>query len=644
VRCPTAPPSALPPPPPALFAQPSPPSPPPGSRSSAPPPKRRRWRHWELEGEPPEAASSTEAHLAAGWGPRIAADWRHSLEALSAAWAAHGGFDALLGFSNGAAAAALLAAHVAADPSRFPGGLRCVVLAGGYLPQPLEQLLPPGGGQAPLVSTPSLHFAGRRDAAVPPEASRQLAEALFAPAGRTLELHDGGHAVPQRQEHCALIHDFLSRHTGGGGAASGSNGRPHASPAAPAPPPAAAPEPPPAAEATPEQAEELEALEAIFGGEYRLLTAAPPACAVRLPAAADGDGGSGRPPASAHFELRVRMSPGYPAQAPPAIDVVGPLAAADPRRGALLAHLAAVAADNAGAGCVYQLVEAAREWTDGNLPPDIAERRLDGRVAAAAAPAAAGAVEPKGPPWWAREEADASLIRAAMEEAEAAYSFDRDAGGGAGGDPAAAAAAAPGGDGEVSEAASASARGLWAPFTIGLVGKPSAGKSSFFNAACDPARDEDGAKVGAFPFTTINPNVGRAFIAAPDPAAALGLEPGACHPAHGSLPAFEPAAAADPRFSNAAPLHAWAASFGWAPLRWRRVPVVLKDVAGLIPGAYKGLGRGNQFLNDICDADVIIHVVDVSGSTTRAGAVAGEEGAGSDPLDEIEWVREELHR
>ena len=35
-----------------------------------------------------------------------------------------------------------------------------------------------------------------------------------------------------------------------------------------------------------------------------------------------------------------------------------------------------------------------------------------------------------------------------------------------------------------------------------------------------------------------------------------------------------------------------------------------QDVAGLVPGAYQGRGRGNAFLNDLTDADVLIHVVD----------------------------------
>jgi ribosome-binding ATPase YchF (GTP1/OBG family) len=53
--------------------------------------------------------------------------------------------------------------------------------------------------------------------------------------------------------------------------------------------------------------------------------------------------------------------------------------------------------------------------------------------------------------------------------------------------------------------------------------------------------------------------------------------------------------------------------------------------------AHPHRGRGNAFLNDLCDADVLVHVVDVSGSTDREGA-ATQEGEGADPLDEIGWA------
>ena len=92
------------------------------------------------------------------------------------------------------------------------------------------------------------------------------------------------------------------------------------------------------------------------------------------------------------------------------------------------------------------------------------------------------------------------------------------------------------------------------------------------------------------------------------------------------------------------------------------LPVVVKDVAGLVPGAYKGRGKGNRFLADLCDADVLVHVVDVTGQADRDGnAVVStpelipsqsdstSEGVvvqdkGSTPMEDAEWIREELHR
>lgn len=49
--------------------------------------------------------------------------------------------------------------------------------------------------------------------------------------------------------------------------------------------------------------------------------------------------------------------------------------------------------------------------------------------------------------------------------------------------------------------------------------------------------------------------------------------------------------------------------------------MIVKDVAGLVPGAYKGRGKGNRFLNDLCDADVLIHVVDATGRSDKDGNV-----------------------
>ena len=78
----------------------------------------------------------------------------------------------------------------------------------------------------------------------------------------------------------------------------------------------------------------------------------------------------------------------------------------------------------------------------------------------------------------------------------------------------------------------------------------------------------------------------------------------------------------------------------------RFIPVCLKDVAGLVPGAYQGRGRGNAFLNDLTDADVLVHIVDASGTADAEGNKLFSDGKNSDdlnhPLNDLDWVRNEL--
>ena len=140
-------------------------------------------------------------------------------------------------------------------------------------------------------------------------------------------------------------------------------------------------------------------------------------------------------------------------------------------------------------------------------------------------------------------------------------------------------------------------------YTVGLVGKPSVGKSSFFNAATMNDVPE-----GAYPFTTIDPSVGEAYVGV-DCAAPEFDE--TCEPNHGFCEAGT-----------------------------RYVPVRLVDVAGLIPGAHEGKGLGNQFLTDLNEADVLVHVVDFSGTTDAEG----EPTEGHDPREDVEFLAAELDR
>ena len=138
-------------------------------------------------------------------------------------------------------------------------------------------------------------------------------------------------------------------------------------------------------------------------------------------------------------------------------------------------------------------------------------------------------------------------------------------------------------------------------FDVGLVGKPSVGKSTFFNAATMNDVPE-----GAYPFTTIDPSVGEAYVRV-DCAA----------------PEFE---------------HSCTPNLGYCEDGTRFVPVRLVDVAGLVPGAHEGKGLGNQFLTDLNETDVLIHVVDFSGKTD----IEGEATEGHDPREDIDFLEEEL--
>ena len=119
---------------------------------------------------------------------------------------------------------------------------------------------------------------------------------------------------------------------------------------------------------------------------------------------------------------------------------------------------------------------------------------------------------------------------------------------------------------------------------IAVVGKPSAGKSSFLNAITDAK-----AKTGNFPFTTIKPNHGVSFIPIDCACKRVGKSD-LCAP-----------------------------KYGRCEKGTRYIPIKILDVAGLVPGASRGEGLGNQFLDDLRTADALIHVVDVSGTTDQAG-------------------------
>jgi hypothetical protein len=131
-------------------------------------------------------------------------------------------------------------------------------------------------------------------------------------------------------------------------------------------------------------------------------------------------------------------------------------------------------------------------------------------------------------------------------------------------------------------------------FRCGIVGLPNVGKSTLFNALTETAA----AQAANYPFCTIEPNVGR--VAVPDP-----------------------------RLQHIARI-AKSANVIETQLEF-------VDIAGLVRGASKGEGLGNQFLANIREVDAIVHVL----RCFEEGDVTHVEGR-VDPIADAETVETEL--
>ena len=160
---------------------------------------------------------------------------------------------------------------------------------------------------------------------------------------------------------------------------------------------------------------------------------------------------------------------------------------------------------------------------------------------------------------------------------------------------------------------------------IGLVGKPNVGKSTTFSAMTQTPVD-----IANYPFTTIDPNVGVAWLPLLSVCACSELRR-----RKEEAGRLEPSTDDDPRQGSICTPNS-----GSCVGHRRLVPVTLVDVAGLVPGAHEGKGRGNQFLSDLARCDALIQVVDVSGSTDIDGNPVGS--GGSDPIEEHSFLVEEL--
>ncbi|MEM2707630.1 MAG: YchF-related putative GTPase, partial [Candidatus Pacearchaeota archaeon] len=71
---------------------------------------------------------------------------------------------------------------------------------------------------------------------------------------------------------------------------------------------------------------------------------------------------------------------------------------------------------------------------------------------------------------------------------------------------------------------------------------------------------------------------------------------------------------------------------------WRFLPIKVIDVAGLVPKAHLGRGLGNKFLDDLRQADVLLHIVDASGTVDEEG----KPTINYNPINDIKWLEEEI--
>jgi ribosome-binding ATPase YchF (GTP1/OBG family) len=163
---------------------------------------------------------------------------------------------------------------------------------------------------------------------------------------------------------------------------------------------------------------------------------------------------------------------------------------------------------------------------------------------------------------------------------------------------------------------------------IGLVGKPNVGKSTYFSAATLAKVD-----IANYPFCTIDANVGVAFLAAPQPCPCKDLRQRL--EADGRLDAVSQE---DPRQGSICEPRT-----GTCIGHVRLVPTFLVDVAGLVPGASEGRGRGNAFLSDLANCDALIQVVDAAGLTDIEGnPIAAVEDVESSLKEETTFLTTEL--
>lgn len=136
-----------------------------------------------------------------------------------------------------------------------------------------------------------------------------------------------------------------------------------------------------------------------------------------------------------------------------------------------------------------------------------------------------------------------------------------------------------------------------------MFGKPSSGKSTFFKGATLAE-----VEISSRPFTTIKPNHAVGFVKVECVDREFDVQ---CNPRE-----------------------------GYCIDGNRFVPVDLIDVAGLVEDAHQGKGLGLSFLNDLNQADVLIHIIDISGSTNEKGEQVSP--LSYDPIKDVKFLEKEI--
>jgi hypothetical protein len=509
----------------------------------------------------------------------------------------HGNFEGILGFSQGARLAYLLSLiHQASDGS-FLGGLRYLILASGYGDVPLPTNLWRDSSSYVLmeketsqIQIPSLHIMGRGDKLIPIQSSVALTS-LYHNA--VIYEHDGGHHVPMKSTDVTFILNFISSFTND---MIPSNNQDHIG---------ANSIPPDTDRLFPDnehaqiQTDEIMSLSLIFPDIFRLHSNVyesngetiydhPIVYSLQLrPIDMDESTAKLWPPKD--ISLRVEYTPDYP-DVLPKFSIHHEMNLLELRL-SIVEQCVSIARSKAeselGVPCIMSCFYAVKDFFDcGGLhntakigtPTSTSIKELSSQVQQT--------LPSKNPSIATLLQAvsDQRLMECTLQGLEIARGILRRRHT----NQQQTNSVVPMEENLDNTVSTSYGKGGYWQYTIGLLGKPSAGKSTFFNAATAFARqrgatnssegsDSDGflfiggASMAPHPFTTINPNVGYCLVPAPA----------------GSCPEDDKDALAESNLYVGS-------THGRSSDGRRFLPILLKDVAGLVPGAYQGRGKGNK--------------------------------------------------